>query len=303
MIEEMLHGAELKLGALASSAGEHEFLADLRYVGQSNTLPIVLTKDTTPQSLRKQFDTTHIASYGYSCPELSAFWVQLRAHSVSPRTQPKIPQDCLPPPSIEGPTTLIAQGSTVYIPTGWNAKRLKSGGIISTRSDQSPPASDGEVVAQLEIHRHRLSTIAEEMGETLRKASFSANIKERLDYSCALFDGHGHLLCHAAHIPDHLGSTGLSVRSAMQVHHFRPGDTVVVNDPFCGGTHLPDVTLVTSVHLSGSESPDFYVANRAHHSDVGGEVSGVSAPSRRRMALFECSQSTRKAFGCPHSSE
>lgn len=125
----------------------------------------------------------------------------------------------------------------------------------------------------LEVFKHRFTSIAEEMGVTLQRTSFSPNIKERRDFSCALFDKHGNLVAQAAHIPVHLGSMPLSVISAFNTHSFSEGDMVMLNDPFQGGTHLPDITLVAPVFIDGSQ-PEFFVANRAHHADVGGIAPG-----------------------------
>ena len=108
------------------------------------------------------------------------------------------------------------------------------------------------------------------MGASLLRSSFSPNIRERRDFSCALFDGEGRMVGQASHLPVHLGSTPLSVRAAIDAFALEPGDAVVLNDPYRGGTHLPDVTFVTPVFLPGSSRPDFYCANRAHHADVGG---------------------------------
>ncbi len=143
---------------------------------------------------------------------------------------------------------------------------------------------------RLEIFKHLFAAIAEEMGTVLRKASYSPNIKERRDYSCAIFDAHAQMIAQAAHIPVHLGSMPLSVEAA--VEHFsgdlHPGDVVVLNDPFRGGTHLPDITMVSPVFLpsfnagvSGNKLVGF-VASRAHHADVGGMTPG-SMPVGREI--------------------
>ena len=129
------------------------------------------------------------------------------------------------------------------------------------------------------VHHHLFAALCEEMGAALLRAAFSANIKERRDCSCALFDGDGAMIAQAAHLPVHLGSTPLSVQAALDLAPFQEGDTVVLNDPYFGGTHLPDITLVTPVFL-GSDVPRFFVANRAHHADVGGTHPGSMGPSR-----------------------
>ena len=131
---------------------------------------------------------------------------------------------------------------------------------------------------ELEVFRSLFGSIAEEMGVLLQRSASSPNIKERRDFSCALFSKEGELFAQAAHIPVHLGSAPLSVRAAMAEHEFRPGDVVVLNDPFRGGTHLPDLTMVQGVFLGGrGAGPSFWVATRAHHADVGGVSPGSMA--------------------------
>jgi N-methylhydantoinase B len=157
---------------------------------------------------------------------------------------------------------------------------------------------------RLEIYRHLFAAVADEMGAILRKASFSPNIKERRDFSCALFDARGNMIAQAAHIPVHLGSMPLSVISAINKFNtpkipLLPGDTIILNDPFLGGTHLPDITLVTPVFIDAlnrskgkltkentilkiDKGPFAYVASRAHHADVGGITPG-SMPNAREI--------------------
>ena len=129
----------------------------------------------------------------------------------------------------------------------------------------------------LAVMNNRLAAIAEEMGVVLGQTGFSPNIKERHDFSCALFDGRGELVAQAAHIPVHLGSTPLSVRAAIERLDLKPGDVAALNDPFAGGTHLPDVTVVAPIFLHASRRPFAYVANRAHHADIGGMAPGSMA--------------------------
>ncbi len=126
---------------------------------------------------------------------------------------------------------------------------------------------------KLEIFRNMFGSVADEMGVVLQRTGFSPNIKERLDFSCAVFDSDAEMVAQAAHIPVHLGSMPMSVKSAVESVELGRGDVVVLNDPFRGGTHLPDVTMVAPVFLEG-DRPGFYVANRAHHADVGGYMPG-----------------------------
>src|SRR5271163_1600936 len=143
---------------------------------------------------------------------------------------------------------------------------------------------------ELEVFKNLYHSIAEEMGAALRRTSFSPNIKERRDYSCAVFDSAGQVIAMGDHMPVHLGSMPMSVAAAVEQCELEPGDVVMLNDPFRGGTHLPDITLVMPVHVSGAKDggrgrplhtkPDFYVASRAHHADVGGTYPGSMGPCR-----------------------
>src|SRR5205807_2702668 len=142
---------------------------------------------------------------------------------------------------------------------------------------------------ELEIFKNIFHSIAEEMGASLRRTAFSPNIKERRDYSCAVFDGRGEVLAMGDHMPVHLGSMPMSVKAAVDKLQLNPGDVAILNDPFCGGTHLPDITLVSPVFLKPvvlkpgvlkpgvlkkEKQPAFFVASRAHHADVGGAYAG-----------------------------
>ena len=128
---------------------------------------------------------------------------------------------------------------------------------------------------KLELYKNMLTSVAEEMGVTLQRTAFSPNIKERLDFSCAVFDNAGKMVAQAAHIPVHLGSMPLSVLAAIAHTEMMPGDMIALNDPYRGGTHLPDITLVAPIFSDEDGSkPVFFVANRAHHADVGGMTPG-----------------------------
>jgi N-methylhydantoinase B/oxoprolinase/acetone carboxylase alpha subunit len=143
---------------------------------------------------------------------------------------------------------------------------------------------------EFEVFKNLFLSIAEEMGVTLCRTGFSPNIKERLDYSCAVYDADGQTIAQGDHMPVHLGAMPLSVRAAIDAGPMQPGDIVMLNDPFHGGTHLPDITLVSpvfvgkdpSTKLGASRKPTFFVANRAHHSDVGGMSPG-SMPVAREI--------------------
>ena len=144
---------------------------------------------------------------------------------------------------------------------------------------------------ELEVFKHLFHSIAEEMGAALRRTAFSPNIKERRDYSCALFDADGQVLAMGDHMPVHLGSMPMSVRAAINGLDLASGDVAILNDPFRGGTHLPDITLVAPVFVGAkaerarhkkrkAPAPNFFVASRAHHADVGGTYAGSMGPCR-----------------------
>jgi N-methylhydantoinase B len=132
---------------------------------------------------------------------------------------------------------------------------------------------------ELAIFKSAVHSIAEEMGAALRRTALSPNIKERRDYSCAVFDAQARVIAMGDHMPVHLGSMPMSVQAAVAVIEFAPGDIAILNDPFFGGTHLPDITMVLPVFLPGADRAAFYISNRAHHADVGGTFAGSMGPA------------------------
>ena len=230
------------------------------------------------------FQKTHQARYGYILESAAIVAGTLRGiHRKVVREKDKRnneQQHVLE--NLIGPQTIRAYSSTFYLNENWQAKRLSTGDLFCTFSkNPTPQMTFKKKNLSLEIHRQRLASIPEEMGATLMRACFSTNIKERRDYSCALFDGEGNLLVQAAHIPVHLGSQPLSVKAAIGKVEMRPGINIILNDPFSGGTHLPDITLISPVYHPSNHGhqPDFFVANRAHHEDVGGlEPGSMPAP-------------------------
>jgi len=137
---------------------------------------------------------------------------------------------------------------------------------------------------RLEILKNLFHSVAEEMGAALRRSAFSPNIKERRDYSCAVFDSRGEALAMGDHMPVHLGSMPMSVAAALAAFPLEPGDVAMLNDPYAGGTHLPDITLVMPVYVARSRRPQFYVSSRAHHADVGGSQAGSMSLTREIFA-------------------
>lgn len=274
-------------------AFETELQVELRYVGQSHSISLRVsgTGDTLGlTSLGPTFEAEHRQRFGYALEAghaLEVVTLTAFARSVTPSADPATEAE--DGPLLFGPAVVSRYSATLFVPAGFQARTLASGEVLCTRTSSAkaePPEVPEPFVdaarsrpLDLEIHRQRLECIAEEMGELLMRAAFSANIKERRDFSCALFDAKGRMIEHAAHIPVHLGSTPLSVAAArahLEAHPevMRDGVEVILNDPFMGGTHLPDVTLVKPVFLGDSPRPSFYVANRAHHADVGGETAG-----------------------------
>lgn len=199
---------------------------------------------------------------------------------------------------VSGPALIVEPHSTLVLEPGWQARRLAGGEWLleaAEHSEESAREQQITLAARIEIFNNLYMHIAEQMGEVLKSTAQSVNIKERLDYSCALFDGDGGLVANAPHMPVHLGSMGASVRAVIAARRgaMRPGDSWLLNSPYHGGTHLPDMTVVTPVFLqsgSGNE-PDFFVASRAHHADIGGSTPGSMPPFSRTIeeegVLFE----------------
>jgi 5-oxoprolinase (ATP-hydrolysing) len=192
---------------------------------------------------------------------------------------------------IAGPAVIIDDAGTTLVEPGWQAEVDAAANLILTRLAAARPARRQADTAadpiQLEIFANRFMAIAEEMGEALRSTAWSVNIKERLDFSCALFDAGGHLVANAPHMPVHLGSMGDSVRYVMakwaaSPRGIHPGDAFVLNNPFAGGTHLPDVTVVAPVFADGTLA--FWVAARGHQADIGGITPGSMPPDSRTIA-------------------
>ena len=195
---------------------------------------------------------------------------------------------------LQGPALILdATGCTVLEP-GWSARCDSAGSLLLTAAELPVQRSARDQLVDvpdpvdLSLFHHRFMVIAEQMGERLRQTSRSVNIRERLDFSCALFDHNGALVANAPHIPVHLGSMGEAVVDLLhQIQRgerppLEPGETVLSNDPYHGGTHLPDITAMTPVFGEG-ERPSYYVACRGHHADVGGLTPGSMPPFSREI--------------------
>ena len=287
--------------------------ARLRLAGSDSTLELAIEPRVT---LAARFADLHRHRFGYAANEEPVVDTLIVEASSSPSTgdgeveSPSNDGGILPPPcgrypyppqvddeEWRGPALIFEPTSTVVVDPGWTARRARDATLIVTRS--APLRRDhaiGTAVdpVQLEIFNNLFMAIAEDMGTALQATATSVNIKERLDFSCALFDAGGQLIANAPHIPVHLGSMGESIRTILKDRGnqaddrgIRRGDAYILNDPYAGGTHLPDVTLIMPVFYAGSRAfssgPDAFVAARGHHADIGGIAPGSMPPDSRTI--------------------
>jgi len=184
---------------------------------------------------------------------------------------------------VDGPAIIREATATTVIEPGWQARLTPLNHLVLRRVVPLPArVAVGTSVdpVMLEVFNNLFMSIAEQMGVTLQNTAYSVNIKERLDFSCAVFDRDGNLVANAPHMPVHLGSMGMSVRQIIgkRAGRMKPGDVYMLNDPYNGGTHLPDITVITPVFDEAGEEVLFYVASRGHHADVGGLTPGSMPP-------------------------
>jgi len=188
-----------------------------------------------------------------------------------------------PGDAVTGPAIVHERNATTIVEPGWRLTLSARDDVILERVEPARrvhPIGTGADPVLLEVFNNLFMAIAEQMGVTLANTAYSVNIKERLDFSCALFDGEGNLIANAPHMPVHLGSMGESVRTVIdrRAGAMRDGDVFALNAPYRGGTHLPDVTVIAPVFL-GADAPAFYVAARGHHADIGGITPGSMPPA------------------------
>jgi 5-oxoprolinase (ATP-hydrolysing) len=194
-------------------------------------------------------------------------------------------EDLRPGDIVPGPAIIAERTATTVVEPGWTARLTALDHLVLERHAPRPvhsaPGTRVDPVL-LEVFNNLFMNIAEQMGLQLQNTAYSVNIKERLDFSCALFDAEGNLIANAPHMPVHLGSMGESIKTVIRENAGRmaPGDVYVLNDPYHGGTHLPDVTVITPVYLSADslDAPRFYVGSRGHHADIGGSTPGSMPP-------------------------
>lgn len=310
--------AVLDADALPLASRRTTIRVDLRYAGTETALTLTAppTTDPTPaQTLRTTFEAEHQRELGYARPDHPIEAVTLRVEVQGQLEPPMLPPPpeakTLPAPSrtatvwldgteqvtpvfprealtrgptLTGPALVLDATGTLVLEPGWSL-RVASDGTLTLHDEGGPPRavlSTARDPVQLEIFAHRFMSIAEQMGTVLRRTALSTNIRERLDFSCAVFDREGGLVANAPHMPVHLGAMGESVAAIARQHPDpTPGDVFATNDPAAGGSHLPDITVVTPVHVDGSLA--FYVASRGHHADVGGITPGSMPPHSRHL--------------------
>ena len=209
--------------------------------------------------------------------------------------------------ALEGPAIVLEDTGALVLEPGWSLSR-EADGTLRLVDREGPQRATATTVCdpvELEIFANAFMSIAEQMGAVLQRTAVSTNIRERLDFSCALFDGSGSLVANAPHIPVHLGAMGETVRAVVAAHpEPAEGDVFVSNDPAAGGSHLPDVTVVSPVHMDGELR--FFVASRGHQADVGGITPGSMPPFSKTLeeegVVFRSYRDGRRFLLTPESS-
>ncbi|QGV81697.1 hydantoinase B/oxoprolinase family protein [Streptomyces ficellus] len=298
---------ELRADGLPDSAISTHARVLVRYAGTDATLPVTLAP---AGDMAEEFTAAHRARYGFTMDKplvVEAVSVEATGRAGAPGPPgagqppgkgPPRPratvamfvdgerrdtplyrrEDLRPADTVPGPAVVAEADATTVVDDGWQAVATDSGHLLLTRARPRPGRSavgtDVDPVL-LEVFNNLFMAIAEQMGVRLENTAHSVNIKERLDFSCALFDADGNLIANAPHIPVHLGSMGESIKEVLRRNEgaMRPGDVYAINDPYHGGTHLPDVTVVTPV-FGPSGDLRFLVASRGHHAEIGGITPG-----------------------------
>jgi len=313
-------GAERLGAALAETLdplARVEWRANLRVAGSDTLLETPFAASSSCAELERSFAAGHRRRFGFA-PTAAALILQsieVEAIAADPRPGPEVRTpgaggaaaitrrirfgaDWIEAPvrfrdalgegaAVDGPAMIVEANATIIVEPGWSAAP-GAGGMLVMRRAKPPRPERADTAADpvmLEIFANQFMHIAEQMGAVLEQTAHSVNIKERLDYSCALFDSGGELIANAPHVPVHLGSMGDSVREVIRsAPGFAPGDAWMLNAPYRGGTHLPDVTVVTPVFEDPGGAPGFFVASRAHHADIGGTTPGSMPALSRTIA-------------------
>ncbi|MGW0250171.1 hydantoinase B/oxoprolinase family protein [Nocardia goodfellowii] len=308
--------AELRAEGVPAQQIQVAHRAQLRYDGTDTAITVPFGE---PAAMASQFEARHRETYSFTLdrpimveamsieatgitepPDLSSL-VRRAAETSAPRTVRLHTgggwrdvslyrrTELTPGTAVTGPAVITEDNSTTVVDDGWQAAVNELGHLVMERvaATTGPDADTEADPVLLEVFNNLFMSIAEQMGARLESTAQSVNIKERLDFSCALFDPEGNLVANAPHIPVHLGSMGTSVKEVIQrrtgARAMRPGDTYAVNDPYHGGTHLPDVTVITPVFDSAGERILFYVASRGHHAEIGGIAPGSMPANSRRI--------------------
>lgn len=288
----------------------------LRYAGTDTALPIPLT---THADMVQKFEAAHKRLFGFIMPEKNLIAETAAVEALAPgediaepnilpgpmpepleiadifttgahHAAPVFDRDVLPAGAkITGPALLREQNATTIIEPGWQAEITARNHCLLRRIAPRPDAAIADAAKPdpvlLELFNNLFMSIAEQSGTVLRNTAQSVNIKERLDFSCAIFDATGGLVANAPHVPVHLGAMGASVRHVIKQrgNTLRPGDAVALNDPYAGGTHLPDITLITPVFNDDATAIRFFTACRGHHADIGGSSPGSTPPFSKTL--------------------
>ncbi|MCY4289822.1 MAG: hydantoinase B/oxoprolinase family protein [Aestuariivita sp.] len=290
--------------------------AHMRVEGAQQTLPVPFGEAAT---MRTAFNRAHKYQFGFTPQQASVVIELLTAEAIGktgetvelqespdavrPAKQAtmwlgdrwgRVPlidrRELTPLEALDGPAIVIERTATTIVERGWQAKSIAGGHLILQRVCQLQPelslGSQPDPVL-LEVFNNLFMSIADQMGATLANTAYSVNIKERLDFSCALFDAKGDLVANAPHVPVHLGSMSETVRQILSQNrgNIKPGDVFAINDPYNGGTHLPDVTVITPIFDEAGQDIICTVASRGHHADIGGKTPGSAPPDSR--TIFE----------------
>jgi 5-oxoprolinase (ATP-hydrolysing) len=284
----------------------------VRYAGTDSALMVPMG---SLQEVKKAFEQAYLRRFAFIMPDKTLVVEAVSVEAVlAGEPMPETPQDLLPsrgmPPHIStrmylngawqeaalvrredmqagdvltGPALVVERHATIVIEMGWQAKLTALQHLVLQRITPREAAfAAGTSVdpVQLEVFNNLFMNIAEQMGLQLQNTAHSVNIKERLDFSCAIFNKQGELIANAPHMPVHLGSMGESIKTVIRDNagRMQAGDVYVLNDPYHGGTHLPDVTVITPVYLEGFDQAAFYVGSRGHHADIGGISPGSMPP-------------------------
>jgi 5-oxoprolinase (ATP-hydrolysing) len=302
LAERLAGEAQAGMADQGAQAGSTQRRLMLRYDGADAVLAVPFSDAA---SAKAAFEAAHQRLFGFVEPErtilIGSVEVEVEAADANEKSLgPRIRKDerekvaglvlAEDLDESDGPVLIVRGDTQIAVADGWRAKGDDDGLIRLTRTrplSTAAIAADKPDPVTLELFNRRFMGVAEAMGAALERTAHSVNIKERLDFSCALFDADGGLVANAPHMPVHLGSMGASVR-AVQARHpvLKRGDAFALNNPYFGGTHLPDITVVMPIFMANSENADtpaFYVAARGHHADVGGVQPGSMPPFSRTI--------------------